>query len=308
MNNVKASVIALSAMLAGCHATANYASYPAQLPLIPPPPTVSTASPAQKQEQEAPSANVEEPQLEIKVSTEDSKSSYFDTLTAEYKALIKTIAWAEYTTPPCIGDISPYQILAIGEVVDDPQKRYGGRFGNWNPSPKKDEDTCRGQYFIGYDDHPRIPVKWHPRARATTAAGMQQWMEETFDHYGNLKTCGPAKDEDCGLFPDFSPDSQTKATMFVIKVEKGITQEKLEEAVKDGNFSHIWKAEERGLDFFPIWKPLSPVWASLPFYNWQGHGVSRYHKRQNARSFQALKSTYMGLHQKYQDEERLANK
>src|SRR3989344_5912358 len=95
--------------------------------------------------------------------------TYFDGLSPEYQALLETISWAEYTLEPCVEGVSSHQVLVAGIVVEDKHNRYGGRF-----------EKCPGNYFVGFADHPRIKVKWHPRARPSTAAGKYQWMETTY--------------------------------------------------------------------------------------------------------------------------------
>lgn len=222
------------------------------------------------------SDEVSEDQNEVTEELAKIKSAgYFNTLSPEYKALLDTISWAEYTLEPCIEGISPYQVLVAGTVVEDKHNRYGGKF-----------EKCPGNYFIGYGDHPRIKVKWHRRARASTAAGKLQWMEQTYDGLRNLQECGPNKDENCGLFKDFTPDAQVQAGMYVIQVQKGVTPDVLANAIQTSNFK-------------PVWKKLAKIWASLPYYDWHGQGVGYYRRQRNTRSFKKLKETYMEKYEFY---------
>src|SRR3989344_7993807 len=207
--------------------------------------------------------------------TKINVKTYFDSLSPEYKALLDTISWAEYTLEPCLDGISPYQVLVAGEVVEDKHNRYGGKF-----------EKCPGNYFIGFGDHPRIKVKWHNRAKPSTAAGKYQWMERTFDGLRRLQNCGPNKDEDCGLFKDITPDSQDEACMFVIEKQIGVTQEMLEKAIQKS-------------DFKPVWKKLARTWASLPYYNLRGKGIGKYRRQRNARSFEKLHEKYMEKYEFY---------
>ncbi|MEK6939644.1 MAG: hypothetical protein AABX31_02855 [Nanoarchaeota archaeon] len=201
--------------------------------------------------------------------------SYFDTLSPEYKALLDTISWAEYTLEPCLEGVSPHQVLVAGIVVEDKHHRYGGKF-----------EECPGNHFVGFSDHPRIKVKWHNRARASTAAGKLQWMEQTYDGLRNLKECGPTKTENCGLFTDFTPDAQDEAGLYVVQKQNGVTPEMLEQAIQSG-------------DFKAVWKKLARTWASLPYYNWKGRGVGYYRRQRNARSFESLKEKYMEKYELY---------
>ncbi len=212
---------------------------------------------------------INEELTKIKVKT------YFDTLSPEYKALLETISWAEYTLEPCIEGVSPHQVLVAGIVIEDKHNRYGGKF-----------EKCPGNYFVGFGDHPRIKVKWHNRARASTAAGKLQWMEQTYDGLRKLKACGPTRKEDCGLFSDFTPDEQDEAGMYVAQIQNGVTQEMLEKAIQSGNFK-------------PVWKKLAKTWASLPYYDWKGRGVGYYRRQRNARSFELLKEKYMEKYEFY---------
>lgn len=232
----------------------------------------------------------EKPSPEKKPEIDLSIPRYFQTLTPELKALLDTISYAEYTSPPCRGEISSYQILVIGKHIEDPNRRYGGRFGNWDPKPNPDEDTCRGQYFIGWEDHPRIRVRWHKGYRASEAAGRYQWMEKTYDDLRNKNDCGSAKDEDCGLFKTgIWPDEQDKAAIFLTE-ELGVTQKVLEAAISDGSFKRVWKKMAR-------------TWASLPYHNWRGRGIGFYKSQRNAKSFKDLKQVYMDAYNKYKKEE-----
>src|SRR3989338_590189 len=157
--------------------------------------------------------------------TKINVKTYFDSLSPEYKALLDTISWAEYTLEPCLDGISPYQVLVVGIVVEDKRHRYGGKF-----------EKCPGNYFVGFDDHPRIKVKWHNRARASTAAGKLQWMEETYDGLRKLQNCGPNQNEDCCLFKDFTSASQDQAGVYVIGKQNGVTQESLEKISQNLGF------------------------------------------------------------------------
>jgi len=217
----------------------------------------------------------EEPGKITEELTKIKVKSYFDTLSPEYKALMDTISWAEYTLEPCLEGISPYQVLVVGIVVEDKHHRYGGKF-----------EKCPGNYFVGFGDHPRIKVKWHPRARPSTAAGKYQWMETTYDGLRNLNLCGPSKTEPCGLFKDFTSDSQDEAGIYVVQKQNGVTQEMLQKAISDGNFKQIWKK-------------LARTWASLPYYDWKGTAVGYYPRQRNARSFTALKEKYMEKYEFY---------
>lgn len=205
--------------------------------------------------------------------------TYFDSLSPEYKALLDTISWAEYTLEPCLEGISPYQVLVVGIVVEDKRHRYGGKF-----------EKCPGNYFVGFDDHPRIKVKWHNRARASTAAGKLQWMEETYDGLRKLQNCGPNQNEDCGLFKDFTSASQDQAGVYVIGKQNGVTQEMLEASIRGGDFKQVWKR-------------LARTWASLPYYDWKGKAVGYYRRQRNARSFTALKEKYMEKYELYRSHE-----
>ena len=246
---------------------------------MPPPEDPSYAFTSEPQLQLEEIADDKEKTAETPIFTEElnqiKKLSYFETLSPEYKALLDTISWAEYTLEPCIEGISPYQVLVAGEVVEDKHNRYGGKF-----------EKCPGNYFIGFGDHPRIKVKWHRKARASTAAGKLQWMERTYDGLRRLQNCGPNKDEDCGLFKDITPDSQDQAGVYVIQVQLGITQEMLEASIQGGDFKHIWKK-------------LARTWASLPYYNWRGKGIGKYRRQRNTRSFEKLHEKYMEKYEFY---------
>jgi|SRR3989344_1592409 len=224
---------------------------------------------ATNQQKEISQNTITEELTKIEVKT------YFDSLSSEYKAMLETISWAEYTLEPCVEGISPYQVLVAGKVVEDKHNRYGGKF-----------EKCPGNYFVGFADHPRIKVKWHPRARPSTAAGKYQWMETTYDKLQMLQVCGPNKDENCGLFKDITPDSQDQACVFVVRNQNGVTQKMLEKAIHDGNFK-------------PVWKKLARTWASLPYYDWRGRAVGYYRRQRNARSFVALKEKYMEKYEFY---------
>jgi muramidase (phage lysozyme) len=274
----------LSSLLLGCNSLPNAITVPQNnLPRIKSPRYIIPADePAEKQ----PSIDdVIVPKEEPKV-----EKRYFDNLTPEYRALLDTISWAEATSDPCKEGVSQYQVLVIGVVMSDPNNRYGGKF-----------EDCVGHYFNGFDDHPRIRVKWHRKARiSSTAAGRYQWMEFTFDRLRNKKECGPMKDEDCGLFKDFSPDEQDRAAIHLIQREERLTQYILEEAIKEGkpngkSSKYKWKKSKFRLAI----KQIAKVWASFPYYYWHGRGVGFYPKQRNSRSLDKIFDTYMTAYEKY---------
>ena len=221
------------------------------------------------------------PNLEKKVK--EKKAGFFDTLTPEYKALLDTISYAEYTSPPCLGEISSYQVLVLGKIVKDPHHRFAGRH---------QQGKCRVQYFKGYLDHPKIKVGFSADSKITSdAAGRYQFMGFTYDRLKKLQNCGPYKDQDCKLFErGFTPDEQDEAAVFMIKVENKVTQEMLEKAVTDDSFKNIWKK-------------LAKTWASLPYYDFNEVAVGYYPGQRNAKSFKDLKKFYLHAFYKYRKEQ-----
>jgi len=278
MDKLKASVIGLSALvLSGCYKPTKSFT-PSYTPQI-----------ENKQEESPRYIITGEPLLEDLTIAEDeaveikSKVRFFDTLTPEYKALLDTLSWAEYTSPPCLGEISSYQVLVLGKVVKDSNDRFGGRY---------DEENCRVQYFTGFEDHPKIKVGFSKWSRITSdAAGRYQFMGFTYDRLKALDSCGPGKDQNCGLFDSgFTPDEQDEAAVFMVNVEEGVTQEMLKTAISDDYFKHVWKK-------------LAKTWASLPYYNWKGKGVGYYKGQRNSKKFKDLRDKFMDAYGRYKDEE-----
>jgi muramidase (phage lysozyme) len=97
-----------------------------------------------------------------------------------------------------------------------------------------------GTLFFGYQDHPRTVVKLRPNL-SSSAAGRYQILMHIFGHYK----------AQLGL-PDFSPDSQDKIAIQLIRECKAL------EDIEAGRFDEaVFKCRSR--------------WASLPGANYNQH-------------------------------------
>ncbi|MDO8511329.1 MAG: SUMF1/EgtB/PvdO family nonheme iron enzyme [Nanoarchaeota archaeon] len=165
------------------------------------------------------------------------------------RAFMRMITKYEGTAKTCNG-ISPYQILVGGSVSSDPQGRYGGKLSG----------GCYGNYFNGFDGHPKVAVEWNPGSPTSNAAGRYQFLASSWENkYAPLSSKGAN---------DFSPQNQDEVVHNWLK-NQGIDQLLRDAGANsdpnDESFRDVWQTIMET-------KRIGKEWASLPYgcYNAQG--------------------------------------